>query len=50
VAFSVVTAPIGAKVAHKLPVNTLKRVFAFLLFGLAAYMFYKAGVSFGWVG
>jgi uncharacterized protein len=49
VAFSVVTAPIGAKVAHKLPVNTLKRVFAFLLFGLAAYMFYKAGLSFGWV-
>jgi uncharacterized membrane protein YfcA len=49
VAFSVVTAPIGAKVAHKLPVNTLKRVFAFLLFGLAAYMLYKAGVSFGWV-
>ncbi|MFY9346774.1 MAG: sulfite exporter TauE/SafE family protein [Orrella sp.] len=50
VIFSVVTAPIGAKVAHKLPVNTLKRIFAFLLFGLAAYMFYKAGLSFGWVG
>ena len=50
VIFSVVTAPIGAKVAHKLPVNALKRIFAFLLFGLAAYMFYKAGLSFGWVG
>ncbi len=50
VIFSVVTAPIGAKVAHKLPVNTLKRIFALLLFGLAAYMFYKAGLSFGWVG
>ena len=49
VAFSVVTAPIGAKVAHKLPVNTLKRVFAFLLFGLATYMLYKAGLSFGWI-
>lgn len=47
VAFSVVTAPIGAKVAHRLPVNTLKRVFAFLLFGLAAYMLYKAGAAFG---
>ena len=50
VAFSVVTAPIGAKVAHKLPVNTLKRVFAILLFGLATYMLYKAGLSFGWIG
>jgi uncharacterized membrane protein YfcA len=40
--FSVLTAPLGAKVAHSLPVKTLKRVFAFLLFGLAAYMGMKA--------
>jgi len=39
---SVVTAPLGAATAHKLPVATLKRVFALLLFGLAAYMLYKA--------
>lgn len=49
VLFSVVTAPFGAKVAHKLPVNTLKRVFAYLLFGLSAYMLYKASLSFGWI-
>jgi len=42
VAASVVTAPFGAATAHKLPVGTLKRVFAFLLFALAAYMLYKA--------
>ncbi|HBI84053.1 sulfite exporter TauE/SafE family protein [Orrella sp. NBD-18] len=46
VLFSVFTAPIGAKVAHSLPVKTLKRVFAFLLFGLAAYMATKAYVAF----
>lgn len=44
--FSVLTAPVGAKVAHSLPVNTLKRVFAFLLFGLAAYMATKAYAAF----
>jgi uncharacterized membrane protein YfcA len=42
--------PIGAKVAHKLPVNTLKRIFAVLLFGLSAYMLYKANIAFGWFG
>jgi uncharacterized membrane protein YfcA len=46
VLFSVVTAPIGASVAHSLPVKTLKRVFAFLLFGLAAYMGSKAYMAF----
>jgi uncharacterized membrane protein YfcA len=50
VIFSVITAPIGAKVAHKLPVNTLKRIFAVLLFGLSAYMLYKANIAFGWFG
>ncbi|RCS59880.1 sulfite exporter TauE/SafE family protein [Parvibium lacunae] len=44
VAASVTTAPIGAGTAHRLPVKTLKRVFAFVLFGLASYMLYKAYV------
>jgi uncharacterized membrane protein YfcA len=39
-------APVGAKAAHKLPVKTLKRIFAFLLFGLTAYMAVKAYQSF----
>ena len=44
--FSVVLAPIGARAAHKLPVKTLKRIFAYLLFGLAIYMGFKAYLSF----
>ena len=39
---SVLTAPLGAKAAHKLPVKQLKRVFASILYLLAAYMLYKA--------
>jgi uncharacterized membrane protein YfcA len=50
VLFSVVLAPVGAKAAHALPVATLKRIFAFLLFGLATYMLYKSALSFGWIG
>ena len=46
VVVSVLMAPVGARVAHQLPVASLKRVFACLLFGLAAYMLYKAGVAF----
>ena len=38
---SVLTAPLGAKMAHKLPVKELKRAFATVLYALAAYMFYK---------
>lgn len=38
---SVLTAPLGAKAAHKLPVKRLKRVFASILYLLAAYMLYK---------
>ncbi len=38
---SVLTAPLGAKAAHKLPVKQLKRVFASILYLLAAYMLYK---------
>ena len=40
-AASVVTAPMGARTAHRMNVAQLKRVFATLLFALAAYMFYK---------
>jgi uncharacterized membrane protein YfcA len=39
---SVTTAPLGAKVAHALPVKLLKKVFAIILYLLAAYMLYKA--------
>lgn len=37
---SVLTAPIGAAVAHKLPVKKLKKFFASILYLLAAYMLY----------
>ena len=35
------TAPLGAKAAHALPVGKLKRVFASILYVLAAYMLWK---------
>ena len=38
---SVFTAPLGAKAAHSLPVKKLKRIFAMILYTLAAYMLYK---------
>ncbi len=38
---SVFTAPLGARAAHALPVQQLKRVFACVLLGLASYMLYK---------
>jgi uncharacterized membrane protein YfcA len=38
---SVVTAPFGARTAHSMPVKTLKRIFAVVLYMLAAYMLYK---------
>lgn len=38
---SVMTAPIGARAAHSIPVGKLKRVFASILYLLAAYMLYK---------
>ncbi len=38
---SVIMAPLGVKAAHALPVKQLKRVFAGLLYMLAAYMLYK---------
>ena len=39
---SVITAPLGAKAAHALPVKSLKKVFALTLYALASYMLYKA--------
>lgn len=39
---SVITAPLGARMAHRLPVKSLRRIFAFVLYALAAYMFYQA--------
>ena len=38
---SVIMAPQGARAAHALDMNQLKRVFAALLYALGAYMFYK---------
>lgn len=38
---SFLVAPIGAKAAHNLPVSKLVRVFATILYVLAAYMLYK---------
>jgi uncharacterized membrane protein YfcA len=39
---SVFMAPIGAKASHALPVATLKKVFALILYALASYMLWKA--------
>ena len=39
---SVLTAPLGAKTAHRLPVKALKRAFALTMYVLAGYMLYKA--------
>jgi len=41
-AASVLMAPLGVKAAHALPVKSLKRVFASVLYMLAAYMVWKA--------
>jgi len=42
VAASVISAPIGARAAHRWPVKALKRVFAVMLYALAAYMLWKS--------
>ncbi|MBU3585023.1 MULTISPECIES: sulfite exporter TauE/SafE family protein [unclassified Polynucleobacter] len=44
---SVVTAPLGAKVAHQLNVAQLKKVFALVLFALSAYMLNKGLITLG---
>ncbi|HUG24332.1 sulfite exporter TauE/SafE family protein [Piscinibacter sp.] len=41
-ATSVLFAPLGARAAHAMPVQQLRRVFALMLYALAAYMLYKA--------
>jgi len=41
VVFSMLTAPLGAKIAHKLPVAKLKRIFALFLFLVASKMLYN---------
>jgi uncharacterized protein len=41
VASSVLTAPLGAKAAHRLPTQTLRRYLACFLYGIAAYMLYR---------
>ena len=38
---SVLTAPLGAKMAHQLPIAKLKKIFATVLYGLSAYMLFK---------
>ncbi|MGO4808294.1 sulfite exporter TauE/SafE family protein [Cupriavidus sp. 2MCAB6] len=43
---SVLTAPLGARTAHRMDVGQLKKVFACLLFSLAAYMLWKAWHAF----
>lgn len=45
VATSVLTAPLGAKAAHALSVDRLRRLFALLLYALAAYMMWKGVVA-----
>ena len=35
-------APFGARAAHRWPVQTLKRAFAYMLYALAAYMLWRA--------
>ncbi|MDP3672535.1 MAG: sulfite exporter TauE/SafE family protein [Telluria sp.] len=41
-AASVTMAPLGARVAHRMPVRKLQRIFAFILYALAGYMLWKA--------
>jgi uncharacterized membrane protein YfcA len=44
---SVLMAPVGARAAHRMPVLKLKRIFAMVLYCLAAYMLWKAIASWG---
>jgi uncharacterized membrane protein YfcA len=43
-AASMTMAPLGARTAHKLPVQKLRKIFAMILYALAAYMLWKAAV------
>jgi uncharacterized membrane protein YfcA len=42
---SMLMAPVGARAAHRMPVLKLKRIFALILYLLAAYMLWKAAAS-----
>ena len=42
---SVLTAPLGARAAHSLPIARLKRIFSFMLYALAGYMLWKGLVG-----
>ena len=44
---SVLMAPVGARAAHRMPVQKLKRIFAMVLYCLSAYMLWKAYASSG---
>ncbi|HZI82457.1 MAG TPA: sulfite exporter TauE/SafE family protein [Casimicrobiaceae bacterium] len=46
---SIVTAPLGAKLAHRWPVAKLRRAFAFLLFAIGGYMIWKSATFAGLV-
>jgi hypothetical protein len=39
---TMITAPIGVKVAHRTPNAILKKMFAYLLFVMAGYMLWRA--------
>jgi uncharacterized membrane protein YfcA len=39
---SVTLAPVGARLAHRMPVRRLQQVFAFILYALAIYMLWKS--------
>lgn len=45
-AISVLTAPLGAKVAHSMDTKPLKRIFAWMLFILSGYMLYRAVLAY----
>ncbi len=48
-ATSVLMAPVGASLAHRLHVQVLRRVFAVLLLALASYMLWKGVHALNWV-
>ena len=48
-ATSVLMAPVGASLAHRLHVRVLRRVFAVLLLGLATYMLWKGVHALRWI-
>jgi uncharacterized membrane protein YfcA len=46
---SVLTAPAGVRLAHSLPVDRLKRIFAFLLLAVATRMLWGVVKAQGWL-